>query len=124
VRKYATATTQAGKNRQVWEGRAEQTGPGGLRKSQLTKNKSGKIVSKKKSKQPLNPFMKASIKARKSNATSFTYNGQTYTAKKTSTGLVVYKKGRRSSPSRMKGGGHEHETETPASVVPTPAHVL
>ena len=92
MRKYAKSTTQAGKNREVYEGRAEQTRPGGLRKNQLTKNKSGKIVSKKRSNQPLNPFIKASAKARKSGAESFTYNGKTYKAKTTSTGLVVFKK--------------------------------
>lgn len=34
--------------RAVWEGRREKT-PGGLRKSDLTMNKAGRIVSKKKS---------------------------------------------------------------------------
>ena len=47
--KYATATTLAGRRRQVWEGRAEMTGPGGLRRSQLTQNRQGKIVSLAKS---------------------------------------------------------------------------
>ena len=92
MRKYAKSTTQAGRYREVFEGRAELTRPGGLRKNQLTKSKSGRIVSKKRSNQPLNPFIKASTKARKANAESFEYNGNTYRAKKTSTGLVVYKK--------------------------------
>jgi hypothetical protein len=42
--------TQAGKNRAVYEGRAMKTGPGGLTKADLMPNKTGKIVSKKKSK--------------------------------------------------------------------------
>jgi len=38
-----------GSKRQVWNGTAERT-PGGLTKSDLIKNKRGKIVSKKKHK--------------------------------------------------------------------------
>ena len=45
--KYADAKTRAGKNRQVWEGAAEMTGPGCLKKKDLVKSKTGKIVSKK-----------------------------------------------------------------------------
>ena len=44
--RYATATTRAGRNRQVWEGRADKTCVGGLTRSQLKINKQGKIVSK------------------------------------------------------------------------------
>ena len=47
--KYATATTLAGRRRQVWDGRAEMTGPGGLTRAQLTENSQGKIVSLAKS---------------------------------------------------------------------------
>ena len=66
--KYATAKTQAGKYRQVFEGRAELTGPGGLKKSQLTQNSSGKIVSKKKAAKAKSVFggwLAAVAKARK-----------------------------------------------------------
>ena len=38
-----------------------------------------------------NAYFKAMLKAKKSNAKSFTYNGKTYTAMKTKTGLTVYK---------------------------------
>ena len=47
--KFASATTLAGRRRQVWEGRAQLTGPNGLSKSQLTQNRQGKIVSLAKS---------------------------------------------------------------------------
>ena len=46
---YPTATTLAGQRRQVWEGRALKT-KGGLTKDDLMVSKSGKIVSKAKSK--------------------------------------------------------------------------
>ena len=46
--KYPTATTTAGKRRQVYEGRAEMT-TGGLTKADLKENKEGKVVSKKAS---------------------------------------------------------------------------
>lgn len=39
----------------------------------------------------MNAYMTALNKARKSKASSFTYNGKTYVAKKTKTGLTVYK---------------------------------
>lgn len=48
--KYATAKTQAGRQRQVAEGRADMTRPGGLTKNDLKKNKIGRWVSKKRSK--------------------------------------------------------------------------
>lgn len=38
-----------------------------------------------------NAYMTALNKARKSNASSFTYNGKTYKQSKTKTGLVIYK---------------------------------
>lgn len=44
IPRYPTAKTRAGQYRQVYEGRAMMT-KGGLRKSQLCPNKSGKIVS-------------------------------------------------------------------------------
>ena len=50
--------------------------------------KGGKVKGKKR---PLNAYMKAVSKARKSGASSFTYNGKTYKAKKMKTGMVVYK---------------------------------
>ena len=75
---YATAKTTAGKNRQVWEGRAKMTGPGGLKKRQLTMNKQGKIVSKKKSQQPMNEFFTLMTEARNANKPSFVYNGHVY----------------------------------------------
>tara|TARA_R110000824_G_scaffold124256_2_gene282551 strand:+ start:965 stop:1093 length:129 start_codon:yes stop_codon:yes gene_type:complete len=39
-----------------------------------------------------NEYFNKMDKARKSGAKSFTYNGKTYEAKKTKTGMVVYKK--------------------------------
>ena len=60
-KKIAWATTLAGKYRQVWEGKAELTSSGGLKKSQLTKNSTGKIVSKKKSNKPVGEFIKKCI---------------------------------------------------------------
>jgi hypothetical protein len=45
---YPTATTRAGANRQVFEGRAERT-RGGLKKKDLKVSKSGKIVSRRAS---------------------------------------------------------------------------
>ena len=46
----------------------------------------------KRKKRPMNAYMKAVNKARKSGAKSFTYNGSTYKAKKTKTGMIVYSK--------------------------------
>jgi len=43
-------------------------------------------------KRKMNAFMQAKEKARKSGASSFTYNGKTYTRSKTKTGMVIYKK--------------------------------
>ncbi len=48
----------------------------------------------KSSKMKMNSFFKAKEKARKSGKKSFSYNGKTYVAKKTKTGMVVYKKQR------------------------------
>lgn len=39
----------------------------------------------------LNPYFTKMLAAKKSGAKSFEYNGKTYTATKTKTGLVVYK---------------------------------
>jgi hypothetical protein len=38
-----------------------------------------------------NAYMTALNKARKSGASSFTYNGKTYKRSKTKTGMVIYK---------------------------------
>lgn len=38
-----------------------------------------------------NAYMTALAKARKSGASSFSYNGKTYSKSKTKTGLVIYK---------------------------------
>jgi hypothetical protein len=43
-------------------------------------------------KRPLNAYMKAVVKARKSGAKSFSYSGSTYVAKKTKTGMIIYSK--------------------------------
>ena len=48
VTTYPTATTRAGCNRQVYEGRAKKT-RGGLTASDLKVNKTGKIVSRRAS---------------------------------------------------------------------------
>jgi|TARA_B110000977_G_scaffold194157_1_gene270312 hypothetical protein len=39
----------------------------------------------------MNAYMTALQKARKSGASSFSYNGKTYSKSKTKTGLVIYK---------------------------------
>jgi hypothetical protein len=39
----------------------------------------------------LNGYFKAMLEAKKSNKASFTYNGKTYVALKTKTGMTVYK---------------------------------
>lgn len=75
---YATAKTTAGKNRQVWEGRAKMTGPGGLKKRQLMVNKQGKIVSKKRSNKPMNEYFTLMTEARNAGEDSFEYKGNTY----------------------------------------------
>ena len=120
--KYATAKTQAGKYRQVWEGRADITGPGGLKKSQLTQSSSGKIVSKKKSGKPMNEYMKKASAAAKRGAASFAYNGKTYRRATTKSGLVYYTaKGRSKSPSpakrrrRVRGGGVAADATAPGA---------
>ena len=59
-------------------------------KKAVAKMKKGGMVKRKKS--PMNAYMKAVNKARKSGAKSFTYNGSTYKAKKTKTGMIVYSK--------------------------------
>jgi len=38
-----------------------------------------------------NGYFTAMLEAKKSNSASFTYNGKTYVASKTKTGLTVYK---------------------------------
>ena len=61
-------------------------------KKAVAKLKLKKGGSVRRKKRPMNAFMKAVNKARKSGAKSFSYNGSTYTAKKTKTGMVVYAK--------------------------------
>ena len=39
----------------------------------------------------LNGYFKAMLEAKKSKAQSFTYNGKTYVASKTKTGMTIYK---------------------------------
>jgi hypothetical protein len=39
----------------------------------------------------MNGYFKTMLEAKKSNKTSFTYNGKTYVASKTKTGMTVYK---------------------------------
>ena len=38
-----------------------------------------------------NAYFQAMLKAKKSNAPSFTYNGKTYVATKAKTGMTIYK---------------------------------
>ena len=38
-----------------------------------------------------NGYFKAMLEAKKNNSASFTYNGKTYVASKTKTGMTVYK---------------------------------
>ena len=40
----------------------------------------------------MNEYFQKMNKARKSNAKSFVYNGSTYVAKKSKTGMLIYKK--------------------------------
>ena len=77
----------------MYEGRAELTGPGGLRKSQLKKNSRGKIVSKKQASRPLNAYMKLANRARKEGWEEFDYNGNRYTRDFTATGMVIFRRG-------------------------------
>lgn len=39
----------------------------------------------------VNGYFKAMLEAKKNNSASFTYNGKTYVASKTKTGMTVYK---------------------------------
>lgn len=74
---YPTATTRAGQNRQVYEGRAKKT-KSGLTKKDLKKSKTGKIVSRKKSMKakkhaaPLSAWRKALKKACKEKGVPYT----------------------------------------------------
>ena len=43
-------------------------------------------------KRKMNAFMSGKERARKSGQKSFSYNGKTYVAKKTKTGMMIYKK--------------------------------
>ena len=61
------------------------------RRNISTGGRKSKKKSKSKSKRPLNAFMKKLCEARKQGKTSFEYNGKTYCAKKTKTGMIVYK---------------------------------
>jgi len=40
----------------------------------------------------MNEFFKKMLKAKKSGAKSFVYNGKTYVSKKSKTGMLIYKK--------------------------------
>tara|TARA_Y100001938_G_C7947020_1_gene357290 strand:- start:305 stop:529 length:225 start_codon:yes stop_codon:yes gene_type:complete len=60
-----------------------------VKKAVAKMKKGGKVKRKKR---PMNAYMKAVNKARKSGAKSFVYNGSTYKAKKTKTGMIVYSK--------------------------------
>ena len=51
-----------------------------------------KGVKSSKKKRPLNAYMKAVQKARKSGAKSFSYGGNTYVAKKGKTGMITFAK--------------------------------
>jgi hypothetical protein len=58
-----------------------------VKKAVAKMKKGGKVKRKKR---PMNAYMKAVNKARKSGASSFKYNGKTYKAKKMKTGMIVY----------------------------------
>ena len=58
-----------------------------VKEAKAKMKKGGKVKRKKR---PMNAYMKAVNKARKSGASSFKYNGTTYKAKKMKTGMVVY----------------------------------
>lgn len=51
-----------------------------------------KKMSPMKGMKKLNEYMTKSIAARKANAPSFVYKGNTYVQKKASSGMIVYKK--------------------------------
>jgi hypothetical protein len=40
----------------------------------------------------MNEYFKKMVKAKKSGAKSFVYNGKTYVSKKSKTGMLIYKK--------------------------------
>ena len=58
-----------------------------VKKAVAKMKKGGKVKRKKR---PMNAYMKAVNKARKSGASSFKYKGKTYKAKKMKTGMIVY----------------------------------
>ena len=146
--RVSKAKRNATKRRHVAEGLAKQT-PGGLKKSDLKKNKRGRWVSKGASERPMNDFMKKSHAAlkKKTPPKNIEYNGKTYTLTVNKKGLKYYKppsgsKSRRRSSSRRSrsprrakrtrkmsaggapdAGGAAPDTAA-ASVVPTPAQVL
>ena len=146
--RVSKAKRNATKRRHVAEGLAKQT-PGGLKKSDLKKNKRGRWVSKEASERPMNAFMKKSHAAlkKKTPPKNIEYNGKTYTLTVNKKGLKYYKppggskSARRRSRSRSRSprksprkrrrrmsGGGAHDVFPPApaaaSVVPTPAQVL
>ena len=58
-----------------------------VKKAVAKMKKGGKVKRKER---PMNAYMKAVNKARKSGASSFKYKGKTYKAKKMKTGMIVY----------------------------------
>lgn len=57
-----------------------------------SKRQSPKNKKRSSKKRPMNAFFKAMLAAKKSKANSFQYNGNTYKAMTTKTGMTVYKK--------------------------------
>ena len=64
VPRYPTAETTAGQRRQVYEGRAQMTA-GGLKKKDLKRSKTGKIVSRRASKAAKRNFQRNGLAAYK-----------------------------------------------------------
>jgi hypothetical protein len=103
-----------GSKLQVFNGTAKKT-VGGLVKSKL-KKKDGRIISIKKSKRPMNKFLKEKEKARKNNAESFEYNGNTYYKSKLDTGMVIYSKKKPKSGGTTAHHGHHKKKKGGMSV--------
>lgn len=59
---YATATTTAGMQAQVMRGDAALTCPGGLTKKDLRRNKSGQVVSRRKSRASKKRYQRSPLK--------------------------------------------------------------
>jgi hypothetical protein len=81
----------------VYQGLADRTCPGGLRRRDIKKiskpGVSDRYVSKKKSAKPLNEYMRLKIQADKNKTPEFWYNDNLYRRTRAkNTSMMVYKK--------------------------------